>query len=76
MYGDNDINISDAVLEHNQAETDGGAIYINDGSLDFTWWWVLRWNYAWGRVGQSANMDQEFQILKLELLKKEYANNK
>ena len=53
-YGDNDINISDAVLEHNQAETDGGAIYINDGSLDFTGWWVLRWNYALGNGGGVA----------------------
>jgi len=52
--GDNDINISNATFQHNQAFTDGGAIYIDNGTLDFSGWWDLRSNSAGGDGGGIA----------------------
>ncbi len=49
-----DINISDATFRDNTASTDGGAIYITDGTLDFTESWDLRWNHADGNGGAIA----------------------
>ena len=49
-----DINLSNATLQNNTAATDGGAIYLNAGTLDFTGWWVLRDNIAGGNGGAVA----------------------
>jgi predicted outer membrane repeat protein len=49
-----DLNISDAVLRENSAATDGGAIYLNAGTLDFTGGWTLRHNTAGGNGGAVA----------------------
>ncbi len=40
------INIAHATLRDNSAETDGGAIHIDAGTLDFTGGWTLRGNTA------------------------------
>ena len=44
--GTPDINIADATLRDNSAATDGGAIYIEGGTLDFTGGWNLLRNTA------------------------------
>ncbi len=49
-----DINISDATLRDNTAATDGGAIYIDAGTLDFTGGWTLSSNEASGNGGAVA----------------------
>ena len=49
-----DINLSNAMLQHNTAATDGGAIYLNAGTLDATGWWDFRWNNAGGNGGAVA----------------------
>ncbi|MEE8391131.1 MAG: S8 family serine peptidase [Anaerolineae bacterium] len=52
--GTPDINISNATLQYNTARTDGGAVYLDSGTLDFTGWWDLRWNHADGNGGAVA----------------------
>jgi len=49
--GTPDINISNATLRNNTAATDGGAIYLENGTLDFTGGWTLRENTATGGNG-------------------------
>jgi uncharacterized membrane protein len=49
-----DINVTDATFQYNVAAGDGGAIFINEGTLDFTGWWDLRWNSAGGNGGAVA----------------------
>jgi fibronectin-binding autotransporter adhesin len=49
-----DLNISDSTLLSNTASTDGGAILIDSGTLDFTGAWVLRGNSAGGNGGAVA----------------------
>lgn len=52
-----DINIADATLRDNSAATDGGAIYIDSGTLDFTGGWdVLRNTAHTGNGGAVAVM--------------------
>ncbi|MGC9395128.1 MAG: S8 family serine peptidase [Anaerolineae bacterium] len=52
--GTPDINIVDSTLQENRAGTDGGAIYLNAGTLDFTGGWTLRSNDADGNGGAVA----------------------
>ena len=49
-----DVDISDSTLQYNSAATDGGAIYIDEGTLDLTGWWDLRYNQADGNGGAVA----------------------
>ncbi|MBN1178848.1 MAG: hypothetical protein JXD18_06535, partial [Anaerolineae bacterium] len=49
-----DINISDSTLQGNSASTDGGAVYLSNGTLDFTGWWNVRDNTAGGNGGAVA----------------------
>lgn len=49
-----DINISDATLRDNSAGSDGGAIHIEGGTLDFTGGWSLLRNTASGSGGAVA----------------------
>ena len=49
-----DVNIENAILQYNTVGTDGGAVYIDVGTLDFTGWWDLRWNHADGNGGGLA----------------------
>ncbi|HNT78819.1 MAG TPA: right-handed parallel beta-helix repeat-containing protein, partial [Anaerolineae bacterium] len=49
-----DINISDSTLQGNTASTDGGAVYLDAGDLDFTGWWDVRDNVAGGNGGAVA----------------------
>jgi hypothetical protein len=49
-----DINITGGTLQHNHARTNGGAIYLNVGTLDLEGWWDLRWNRADGNGGAVA----------------------
>ncbi|MBN2006326.1 MAG: S8 family serine peptidase, partial [Anaerolineae bacterium] len=49
--GTPDINIDNAMLRNNTAATDGGAIYLNAGTLGFTGGWTLRENTATGGNG-------------------------
>ncbi len=49
--GTPDINIDNATLRNNTAATDGGAIYLDNGALDFTGGWTLRENTATGGHG-------------------------
>ncbi|MBN1876145.1 MAG: S8 family serine peptidase [Anaerolineae bacterium] len=51
-----DINIENSVLLGNTAGTDGGAIYIDGGTLDFTGGWTLHSNTAGGNGGAIAIM--------------------
>ncbi|MBN1888559.1 MAG: hypothetical protein JW850_11235, partial [Thermoflexales bacterium] len=52
--GTPDINITDATLQNNTANTDGGAIYLSAGTLDFSGWWNVRGNSAGGNGGAVA----------------------
>lgn len=52
--GTPDINIADTTLQENRAGTDGGAIFLNNGTLDFTGGWTLRSNDADGNGGAVA----------------------
>jgi uncharacterized membrane protein len=52
--GTPDINISDSTLQGNTAGTDGGAVYLDAGTLDLTGAWDLRWNHADGNGGAVA----------------------
>ncbi|CAG0931831.1 hypothetical protein TFLX_02303 [Thermoflexales bacterium] len=59
-----DINISDSTLRSNAASTDGGAIYLDAGTLDFTGWWGVHNNMAGGNGGAVAVVgtgDADFQ---------------
>lgn len=49
--GTPDINIENATLRNNTAATNGGAIHIENGALDFTGSWTLRENTATGGNG-------------------------
>ena len=49
-----DVNIENAILQYNTAGTDGGAVYTNVGTLDFSGWWDLRWNHADNNGGALA----------------------
>lgn len=49
-----DINMNNVTLQHNRAGTNGGAIYLNAGTLYFGGWWDLRWNEANGNGGAVA----------------------
>ena len=48
-----DINISNSMLYSNTASTDGGAIYLDAGTLDFGGWWNVSNNTA-GRYGGAV----------------------
>jgi predicted outer membrane repeat protein len=48
------IDIIDSLLMGNSAATDGGAIYLESGTLDFTGGWTLRENSAGGSGGAIA----------------------
>lgn len=50
------INISNATLMGNTASTNGGAIYLDAGTLNFTGGWTLRENTAAGNGGAIAVM--------------------
>ena len=52
--GTPDINIDTAMLQNNDAALDGGGIYINAGTLDFTGGWTLYGNAAGGNGGAVA----------------------
>jgi predicted outer membrane repeat protein len=52
--GTPDININNGTFHHNRANTDGGVVYVNAGTLDFNGWWDLRWNQADGNGGAVA----------------------
>jgi hypothetical protein len=52
--GTPDINITGGTFQHNHAETDGGAIFLNAGTLDFDGVWDVRWNNAYGNGGAVA----------------------
>lgn len=52
--GLNDIDIENSYVEHNQAGTDGGGIYLAGGTLDTEGWWSIRWNIASGNGGGVA----------------------
>jgi len=63
--GTPDINIADATLQNNRAGTDGGAIYLDSGTLDFTGGWTLRSNDAGGNGGAVAivgTADADFNV--------------
>ncbi len=64
--GEADINISDSMVRNNSAGTDGGAIYIDKGSLAFTGGWTLRENAAGGNGGAIAVMGQAVASFKAE----------
>lgn len=49
-----DINVADATFQSNSATTDGGAIYLDGGTLDFTGQWDVRFNHANGNGGAVA----------------------
>ena len=49
-----DINISNSTFQYNSASTNGGAIYLDAGTLDFSGWWDVRWNTAAGAGGAVA----------------------
>ena len=49
-----DVNLQDTTLQYNSAALDGGAVWIDDGTLDFTGWWDLRWNDAGSDGGAIA----------------------
>jgi predicted outer membrane repeat protein len=49
-----DINVSDATFQNNFASTNGGAIYMDAGTLDATGWWDFRFNDAIGNGGAVA----------------------
>jgi predicted outer membrane repeat protein len=48
------ITIRDSTLKYNIAGMDGGAIYLNAGTLDFAGWWDVRFNHAGGSGGAIA----------------------
>ncbi len=48
------VAIRDSTLQNNSAGTDGGAIYLDAGTVDFTGWWDVRFNYAGGNGGAIA----------------------
>ncbi len=52
--GGSDVHISDATLRDNTAGTDGGAVHMYSGALDFTGAWTLRHNTAGGNGGAVA----------------------
>jgi len=52
--GTPDINVSEGTFQHNRANTDGGVVYLNAGTLDFNGAWDLRWNRADGNGGALA----------------------
>lgn len=49
-----DLNIENSTMQYNHSDGDGGAFYINVGTLDFSGWWDLRWNSAGGNGGALA----------------------
>jgi len=62
---DPDINISNSTMFSNTAKTDGGAIYLDSGTLDATGWWDIRWNSAKGNGGGVAitgTADADFAV--------------
>lgn len=52
--GTPDINITNATLQYNTAATDGGAIYLDAGTLNFDGWWDVQSNHAAGNGGAIA----------------------
>jgi hypothetical protein len=60
-----DINVTNAILQQNSASGDGGAIYLNAGTLDFTGTWDVRFNDASGNGGAVAVLgtgDVDFSV--------------
>jgi predicted outer membrane repeat protein len=51
-----DIDITGAILHNNTAAIDGGAIFLEAGTLDLNGWWDLRYNQAGGYGGALAVM--------------------
>ncbi len=49
-----DINVTNAIFQHNSASTHGGAFYLDAGTLDFTGAWDVRYNWAGGNGGAIA----------------------
>lgn len=49
-----DINISNATLQSNAAGGNGGAIYLDAGTLDVNGWWDVQSNHAAGNGGAIA----------------------
>lgn len=59
------VAIRDSTLQHNSAGTDGGAIYLDAGTVDFTGWWDVRFNGAGGNGGAvavSGTGDADFTV--------------
>jgi hypothetical protein len=59
-----DININNAVIQFNTASTNGGGIYIDAGTLDFSGSWDVRYNQAGangGAVAVTGTGDADFR---------------
>ncbi len=58
-----DVNLENVIMQYNTAGTDGGGIYSNIGTIDFTGWWDIRWNHADGNgggFGLEGSVDADF----------------
>ncbi|MBI5030469.1 MAG: hypothetical protein HZB51_08075 [Chloroflexi bacterium] len=60
-----DINATNATFRYNTASSDGGAIYLDAGTLDFDGSWDIRYNTASGNGGAIAVIgtgDADFRV--------------
>jgi hypothetical protein len=48
------IRVKDGIIKSNTARDDGGAFYLDAGTLDFEGWWDVRFNLAGGNGGAVA----------------------